>query len=255
MSVPQRTSDLPPAARPMANVIDLNTIKGLPRRSPYVFKVEAPELAPRPNPYVFPDAVSDPDASVRSRVRLFDFLTRGKPLIEPVEPSDGDPWGSLTQTLDQTDDPETVAAVLAELLAKLEDAAQRKLERQMRIVPQGAIALPPLCIATALLSAQFGLSTLAATLELSVLATWAPWVSALLAVPTGLLLSSLVLGRGLKKVRPGEGLRLGNLYGRVLVSHPLGWVLECEDQKRLTVPYYLAIYADTERLLAHGGAV
>ncbi len=246
MPLPQRKPDVAPEIRPKANVIELNTIKGGARRDPFVFKAEPPVVAPRTAPYVFPETGPDPDASARRQVRLFDFLASERPFEGGTAPKD-DPWSLLTQDLDRMDDPDAVSDRLAGLLSQLDDLAERRSARQRRVVPPGAVVLPPLGIATALLALNFSFAGLPGSLGLAPIA---PWLAAVMAVPMGLALTGLVLRRVLRKVKPGESLRLGEQQVKVLAKGVTGWRVECQDGTRRAFPYYLAVYAAAERISA-----
>ncbi|MNX84166.1 hypothetical protein D3C86_1159520 [compost metagenome] len=248
MPVPQRLPELAPEARPTPNLIELNTIKREPPRNPYVFKGEPPLPASHPKPFVFPDEVSDADAVELGKVHLFDFLTSGKPDLAANERPQADPWALLSEQLDQASDPEDVSTLLADLLTRLDTLAERRRLRLLRLLPVGAAAIPPLCIASALVAANLALTALSQNQALGVLAPWTPWGAALMAVPVGLTAASLLLGRRLRRVQPGEGLRLGGLKGRILASRPHEWLVQLENQSRRRIPYYLAAFASAERL-------
>ncbi|MNY36634.1 hypothetical protein D3C86_1711370 [compost metagenome] len=129
---------------------------------------------------------------------------------------------------------------------RLDTLAERRRQRLLRLLPVGAVAIPPLCIASALVASNFALTALSQLL--GVRTPWTPWGAALIAVPIGLTAASLFLGRTLRRVQPGEELRLGDLKGRVLASRPLAWRVQFENQSRRRIPYYLAAFAGVERL-------
>ena len=231
MPVPQRRPDLAPEARPAPNLIELNTIKREVRRSPYVFPDEAAEVDGGPG-----------------NVHLFDFLTSAKPDVAVRERPKGDPWARLSERMEQAVDPEDVSTLLADLLTRLDTLTERSRKRRSRLVPAGAVVLPPLCIASALVAANLLFMALSRTQVLALLAPWAPWAAALIAVPTGLTTASLLLGWTLGQVQPGEGLRFGDLRGRVLASHPHEWLVQFENLSLRRIPYYLAVFTNAERL-------
>lgn len=247
-----RSTDPTPEPRPR-NPIELNTIAALPRRMPYVFKVEPPEPAPRITPYVFPADLPDPDASARSKVSLFAFLRPATSAGQSSSPEN--PWEQVAARLDQADDPEAVTVMLAELLERLDDLAERRRERLRKILPSGARAILPLSIGAALLTSHLVLTSLAQRLGLGVLLVGAPWISALLAVPAGFFLTSLILGQAMRRVTRGQVLRIGQTQGRVEASGLMGWRLELADRTRRRLPYYLAPYSGAERLLDHGDSL
>ena len=252
MTLPLRTSDPSPEGGAKTNVIELSTIKGAPRRKPYVFQVEPPAVASRPNPYVFPEDLPDAESEEAPKVRFFDFLSRGKAVYETPAPSLPDPWGSLTESLQQAADPEAVAAMLAELLAKLDELAERRRQRLQRVVPRGAIAIPPLCIATTLLSANYLAGAMAMSLGVPEWGALAPWFAGLLAVPLGLCMSSLFLGAVLRNVRPGDTFRFGSSEGRIQAKGRLAWHVEFDGEAPRRLPYYLVAYAAVTRIPESG---
>ena len=248
MTLPQRTPVSLPEAGTKTNVIELNTIKGAPRRNPYVFQVEPPVIASRPKPYVFPEERPDAEPDARPKVRLFDFLTSGRATEEAPSAPLPDPWTSLSERLDQAEDAEAVSEMLADLLSKLDALAEQRWQRHQRIVPRGAIALPPLAIAASLLLGYYGLAAAAQALGLGGLAGVAPWIAGILAVPSGLWATSLILGRTFRQVQPGEQLRFGELRGTVLESRRDAWRVTLDGFGPRLMPYYLAIYAAPQRV-------
>lgn len=243
MSLPQRRPVSLPEGRLKPNPLELSTIQPPPKRPPYVFKTDAPSVAPKHRPYVFPDEVSDPEASARATIRLFEV--RGIAQRALARPAEDDPWVRVSRSFESETDPEAIAALLAELLAHLESLAQQRQERLSRVLPAAARCVPPLSIALALFG---GYWALAKGLPLVSMGVWAPWAAALLAVPTGLSVASLVLGRLMRPLAPGEGLQIGSTFVRVVRSGLTSWRVEAEDGSKQRIPYYLAVYARTQRL-------
>ena len=252
MTLPQRTSSPSPGGDKKTNVIELNTIKVMPRRSPYIFPVETPPGTERPKPYVFPEERQDASVEDAPKVRLFDFLASGRATEKASDQSLPDPWGSLTESLEQTEDPEAVSEMLAELLSKLDDLAARRKQRLQRIVPRGAIALPPLAIAASLLVGNYALSSVEQAIGLASLTPLTPWIAGILAVPAGLRLASLLLGLSFRQVKPGDRIRMGTLRGSIQAANSQAWRVDVDGMGPRLVPYYLALYADTERLCEDG---
>lgn len=227
MPVPHREPDRPVDFRPRMNLIELNTIKAAPRRQPYVFPEATPAL-PTPRPYVFREEVP---------------CVTEKPASEPLGA-----WEKVAERLDKATEPDEVSGALADLLVQLEEGSQRQEGRMRRFLPKSAALVPPLCIGGALLGATLVLPTAMHAMALSAWVPAASWTAAALAVPIGLTLASLGLGRNLKRVSPGDMIRLGEARARILEVRPLAWLLEVDGAGPRAFPYYLAAFAGAERL-------
>lgn len=244
MAIPNRDSGLPLDASPKTNVIELNTIAGPARRPPYTFKADSQPVQARRKPYVFPEA--RPDIESLRDVKLFEFLTvSAEP--EHAEPRREDPWGSWAKELATEDDPEEVSAMLATLLAKLDQLAEERLRGQRRMLPIWAPLIPPVCILFTLGLGVLALSGLLNGWGLQGLTTVTPLVSGMFAVPLGLLATNLLLGGWLRRTAPGTEVRFGDLTGTVLVVRRLGWVLDLAGLGKRRMPYYVTAFARPER--------
>jgi hypothetical protein len=231
MSAPQREGDLPNEPARKTNVIELNTIKAAPRRMPYVFKVEAPEL-PVTLPYVFKEEPAAAEA-------------QGSAGPQSPVPS---VWDDAMEGLRRAEAPDDVSRALAALLAEIEGVLRRKQERALRFAPRGLAMLPPACVALSLALGSTGLTTVAHGMGLPALAALAPWLAVLAAVPTGLTLSSILLRRVFRSAAPQDRIRLGAATGTILEVRHLAWLVDLEGAGRRVLPYYLAVYCGAGRV-------